>query len=521
MRWLHMPEFALVLLTGVKCSYKRDKEKKGAQFVVTSLGRIAFKKEERGAGKLKPDMAQNEYSACSHVASVQSLTVEDLKVTIGLRGREFILMLSSADQVKAVISAMNTVSLILFSGPPSYKTYNVDLKVHQIVKPSATFIVGNNMPAGWEQVFCIDVQQQRVPYYVNKVDGSTCWTMPPDVSEQCNLAKLSKFPRCMPDGGFWAALKLWSFYFDMHNNRDQARRLALTAPPGEAPYWCALGATNRHNGRPSTVLDLCLLSWNVGPPGLHTLIDTLQDVWVGWWLNAVFVPSVMQALSRNYLFTGIATVTAVGNKPVRTAQEAWCTRVAKLSKMWSTEGGQGEGDKQAGIINLVKAAAPTMIELNLGKPAPSPSMAPAGVQSKLLGVQVWSGQHMPKKDVFGKIDTFVELSLISGDASGLAVKKGTSAVKTEVVKSNYHPDFHSPTDLGAVPWHYFRVPIGSEATTRVVGIVQDWNTIKSSGEVDGFHGNTVRISRNSAPYFVRLVPLWRRRTLAHMSSSSS
>lgn len=41
----------------------------------------------------------------------------------------------------------------------------------------------------------------------------------------------------------------------------------------------------------------------------------------------------------------------------------------------------------------------------------------------------------------GKIDSFVELSLIT-TGSTLSVKKGTSNIKTEVIKSNYHPDWH-------------------------------------------------------------------------------
>ena len=41
----------------------------------------------------------------------------------------------------------------------------------------------------------------------------------------------------------------------------------------------------------------------------------------------------------------------------------------------------------------------------------------------------------------GKIDTFVELSLIT-TGSALSVQKDTSNIKTEVVKSNYHPDWH-------------------------------------------------------------------------------
>ena len=39
---------------------------------------------------------------------------------------------------------------------------------------------------------------------------------------------------------------------------------------------------------------------------------------------------------------------------------------------------------------------------------------------------------------------------------------------------------HDQVDLGKVPWHTFPVPASEQENARVVGVVQDWNTVKSS-----------------------------------------
>ena len=205
-------------------------------------------------------------------------------------------------------------------------------QVHQIVKPSNTFIIGNNLPPGWEQAFSVSPQGTKVPYFVNKVDNTSCWRMPPDVLEQCNLTKLSKYPRCLPDHGFWAALKLWTFYLGSHAPISDmpwaAETKHLAGPPPAAPYWCALGAVTEHNGRTSTVLDLCILSWNL-----------LQGAcWdsprLGEWLSAVLLPAVKQALARNSFFTGVAIAAAEGNTPARSAGEKWVRVDACLRGCW-------------------------------------------------------------------------------------------------------------------------------------------------------------------------------------------
>ena len=116
---------------------------------------------------------------------------------------------------------------------------------------------------------------------------------------------------------------------------------------------------------------------------------------------------------------------------------------------------------------------------------------------------------MPKKDLLGKIDTFVEVSLVAGATSGLTVQKGTGTT-TDIVKSNYHPDYHSPEHLGRVDTMILPlVPDGKTCAVckancrpsavlndtvataaaaadhvcpqlRLVGVVQDWNTCKTS-----------------------------------------
>ena len=59
-----------------------------------------------------------------------------------------------------------------------------------------------------------------------------------------------------------------------------------------------------------------------------------------------------------------------------------------LAQHWSLSG----PNSHVGLIKLLKAAAPTMVELNISKPAPSTSVqAVVGrVDVKTVGVQVWS-----------------------------------------------------------------------------------------------------------------------------------
>ena len=90
---------------------------------------------------------------------------------------------------------------------------------------------------------------------------------------------------------------------------------------------------------------------------------------------------------------------------------------------------------------------------------------------------------MPKKDMFGKIDTFVDLVVVGGDDSTWAVKPAASsqlesgsAARTSVIKSHYHPDWHHPSDLGNVEWHCLAVASPFPENCRVVGVVQDYDT---------------------------------------------
>jgi hypothetical protein len=71
------PEFALCWVQDVKASYRLGEEKK-REFVITSLGRMAFIKD----GALLPSptavdfLRKGKYSACDHVASLRELKVE-------------------------------------------------------------------------------------------------------------------------------------------------------------------------------------------------------------------------------------------------------------------------------------------------------------------------------------------------------------------------------------------------------------------------------------------------------------
>ena len=122
LRWLSDDEFDLCRLENVSCSYRLGEVKTRA-FIVTSHGRIAIIRSG--------DDKQREYSASDHVASLQELHVADTTVTMQLRGRAFSLLLPSdkGKEVKDVTSALNTVSLMLYSGPPPYKTSGFNPKV--------------------------------------------------------------------------------------------------------------------------------------------------------------------------------------------------------------------------------------------------------------------------------------------------------------------------------------------------------------------------------------------------------
>jgi hypothetical protein len=182
-------EFALCFMENVPVSYHLEEEKKRS-FAVTSLGRIAVIKDGKlAAGGRWPGSGKS--SACDHVAALRELKLEGSKLTMELRGRAFVLKFQKPEEATKAVSAINTVALILFSGPPPFKLTNVDLKANQIVTPCANFIIGCNLPPGWEQGFSPD----RKPYYINILQQTTTWTMPPDVVEQCNVSRLSKYPR--------------------------------------------------------------------------------------------------------------------------------------------------------------------------------------------------------------------------------------------------------------------------------------------------------------------------------------
>jgi len=224
-RWHHHEvcegEFALCFMENVPVSYRLEEEKKRS-FAVTSLGRIAIIKDgklaggdwpvgEKFGGKIacgRGDWpASGKYSACDHVAALRELKLEGSKLTMELRGRAFVLKCKTPEEANKAVSAISTVALILFSGPPPFKLTNVDLKANQIVTPCASFIIGCNLPPGWEQGFSPDGK----PYYINILQQTTTWTMPPDVVEQCNVSRLSKYPRwCVMQGSFLAFV--CSFY---------------------------------------------------------------------------------------------------------------------------------------------------------------------------------------------------------------------------------------------------------------------------------------------------------------------
>jgi hypothetical protein len=182
-------EFALCYLKNVKTSYRREEEKKRV-FFITSLGRIGIVKETSGStiSSALPMALKGKFSASDHVASIRELKIEPASsstatLTMVLRGREFVLKGASLAEVASVVTAVNTVSFILYGGKPPFKTtnaknINVELKSHQIVIPSAEFIIPNNLPPGWEQGFCWH-QHTFCRYYINKVAGSTYWEVIP------------------------------------------------------------------------------------------------------------------------------------------------------------------------------------------------------------------------------------------------------------------------------------------------------------------------------------------------------
>jgi hypothetical protein len=105
---------------------------------------------------------------------------------------------------------------------------------------------------------------------------------------------------------------------------------------------------------------------------------------------------------------------------------------------------------------------------------------------------VWSGQHLPKKDLFGKIDTFVDIVPVSGDTAALSVtpallggyiniagELNKEAARTTVVESNYHPDWQHASNIGSVEFLWLRVPNPVPQNCRVVGVVQDHDKMTS------------------------------------------
>ena len=73
------PEFALCWVPDVTASYRLGEEKK-REFVITSLGRMAFIKhgelETRRHKAEDTFLRKGKYSACDHVASLRELKVE-------------------------------------------------------------------------------------------------------------------------------------------------------------------------------------------------------------------------------------------------------------------------------------------------------------------------------------------------------------------------------------------------------------------------------------------------------------
>ena len=500
-------EFALCFLENVLVSYRLE-EQKTRSFAVTSLGRIAIIKDGKLPGGHWP--ASGAYSACDHAASLRELKLEGKNVTMELRGRAFVLKCKTAVEASKAVSALVTVSLMLFSGPPPFKLTDVDLKANQIVTPSAAFIIGCNLPPGWEQAFTYDGK----PYYINILEQTTTWTTPA-MLESCNVSRLSKYPRCLPDNGLWASLRLWCFYFSHHGiqvkhaggtprqvqhgfgiSHPTVQILIKAPPPQSGPYWCADGATNGFNGRPSTIIDLTILAAKVLPqPDLFLEnVGSVSGAFLEGWVSTSFLPALKQALSANKFFTGITLST-----PDR----------ASSSNAWFCRGIAADA-AAAGVIQLVQVSAGMHSELGFPLPCPQPPSVAARTQAftrRALGVQVWSGRHLPRKDWLGKIDAYVKLYLISGPTPDLCVHyrkyvEKEDGVKTACINSNYNPDWHHKADIGAVPWTRFEVKRGRELNTlRLLGIVKDHDTIKTDdivgiveihappmgGEAEGFY----------------------------------
>jgi hypothetical protein len=180
--------------------------------------------------------------------------------------------------------------------------------------------------------------------------------------------------------------------------------------------------------------------------------------------DGAFFPALQIALGNNKFFTGITLSGGAGD--------------TLLQPLVS----------RSGLLHMLRAAAPSLVELHMPlipKLSMGGGMPLIPPPQPTLGVQVWSGQHMPKKDFFGKIDTFAEVYLVDQAAGAASVKKGKAEHKTKPVMSNYHPDWHDPQLLGSVEWFTMRVP-GPSSNSKLLGLVEDYNTVKSSDLVGHF-----------------------------------
>ena len=389
-------EIQLFFAPKTKACY-RCKQEKERSICVSSYGRIGIVKK----AKMNGDSLACTYSASDHVANIRKAQLSGQTLSMTLNGRDWTITFSSAGEAQKAASAILTVAMMLFQGPPPFELSGSEVK-DRFVRPADDIIISSNLPPGWKVCY-FNEGPRKYTYYMDLRNLQTTWQLPADVVEMVSLSTKKRYPRFLADRGFFVSFALWSIYYEVQSSLDLDPEFiyrgcipvndVFSSSSGMEPYWCRPGAVNAHDGQTSTVLNLTYFT----SKACNLINDgTISESF----LDRVWLPAMLNALRPNKFFTGVIMDDGKADPKAEPMQWPWRIEHTFIPNSFGK------------FLQMLKMSTKKFAELRLSRGSLK-CVFPEQRNpfTHRLEMKIVSGRHMPKKDLFGKIDTFVDCSL--------------------------------------------------------------------------------------------------------------
>ncbi len=297
-------------------------------------------------------------SAADSILELRTLAIDGKDVVLVFNSRTWRFWDPPADVKEDLIKSVITSGMLLYQGPPRFRLpvseKGVPLfdlsKYTYFVPPPDEQLCIENMPPGFERKQAPDGKF----YFVDHANQETSWSLPPNAMELIRLSQLRKYPRYLPDRGFFCSLQT-----------RLARTCMYFQTPSAAPYWAT--PTNTTDIQPTSckegrVLDLDHLI-------KHVAHHEPKDIY------AYILPAITHALSYTKFFKGL-----------------------KFSGFSLSK------NENPDFLLILRAALPNLTMLNLSiDPGVASKKVPIVNNTKWM-VSVHAVRNLPKTDLLGSCD---------------------------------------------------------------------------------------------------------------------